>query len=62
MTLLGSIDVNVNRRILGARCGEIWHLVTGDEAGTAWWAHLGGFLAGIALLFLLRRRPDPAMA
>jgi membrane associated rhomboid family serine protease len=41
---------------------QVWHLVTGDEAGTAWWAHLGGFAAGIALLFLLRRRSSPAMA
>jgi len=35
-----------------------------NEGGTAWWAHIGGFLAGIALIKLLptkrphRRRPE----
>jgi membrane associated rhomboid family serine protease len=28
----------------------------GDTGGTAWFAHIGGFLAGIVLLFLIRRR------
>jgi membrane associated rhomboid family serine protease len=28
----------------------------GDEGGVAWFAHIGGFVAGIALLFLLRPR------
>ena len=27
-----------------------------DEAGVAWFAHIGGFVAGIALLFLFRPR------
>ena len=32
--------------------------VGGTQAGgVAWWAHVGGFLAGIALLLLLRDRP-----
>ncbi|MBI4634916.1 MAG: rhomboid family intramembrane serine protease [Candidatus Rokubacteria bacterium] len=29
----------------------------GDVGGVAWFAHIGGFLAGIVLLFLLRPRP-----
>lgn len=29
---------------------------SGSEGGVAWWAHIGGFLAGIALLPLLRGR------
>ena len=31
------------------------------QGGVAWWAHIGGFLAGLVLLFLLRpkRRPAP---
>lgn len=29
---------------------------SGAEGGVAWWAHIGGFLAGIALLPLLGRR------
>ena len=26
------------------------------RAGTAWWAHIGGFLAGIVLIFVMRPR------
>jgi membrane associated rhomboid family serine protease len=40
---------------------QVWHLLSGEQAGTAWWAHLGGFVAGIVLLLALRRRPAPAM-
>jgi membrane associated rhomboid family serine protease len=29
---------------------------SGADGGVAWWAHIGGFLAGIALLPLLRGR------
>jgi membrane associated rhomboid family serine protease len=28
----------------------------GESGGVAWFAHIGGFLGGIALLFLLRPR------
>jgi membrane associated rhomboid family serine protease len=28
----------------------------GEEGGVAWFAHIGGFVAGVALLFLLKRR------
>jgi membrane associated rhomboid family serine protease len=31
-------------------------LVTASEPGVAFWAHVGGFVAGIFLLLLLRRR------
>src|SRR5262249_5333618 len=31
----------------------------GAGGGVAWFAHIGGFLAGMALLLLLRRRPKP---
>jgi membrane associated rhomboid family serine protease len=27
-----------------------------DAAGVAWWAHIGGFVAGVAVVPLLRRR------
>ena len=30
----------------------------GAASGVAWFAHIGGFLAGLLLLFLLRPRPD----
>jgi membrane associated rhomboid family serine protease len=32
------------------------HLRRGESGGVAWFAHIGGFLGGIALLFLLRPR------
>jgi len=28
----------------------------GGEGGVAWFAHIGGFMAGIALLFIMRPR------
>jgi len=27
-----------------------------QSGGVAWWAHIGGFLAGVGFLFLFRRR------
>jgi len=35
-------------------------MAPGEEGGVAYWAHIGGFVAGIALIFLLRRRPPAA--
>lgn len=35
---------------------------TQEVAGIAWWAHVGGFVAGAALAFLLRRRSGGAEA
>jgi membrane associated rhomboid family serine protease len=29
---------------------------TAETGGVAWWAHIGGFAAGVALVFLLQRR------
>jgi membrane associated rhomboid family serine protease len=29
------------------------------EAGIAWWAHIGGFFAGVALIFVMRYRDVP---
>lgn len=42
---------------------SVWFLMQflgasgGEAAGIAWWAHIGGFVAGIGLLFVLARRP-----
>ncbi len=33
----------------------------GESGGVAWFAHIGGFLGGIALLFLLRPRRSPRL-
>jgi membrane associated rhomboid family serine protease len=30
----------------------------GDTGGVAWWAHIGGFIAGLFLIFLFRRRRE----
>lgn len=35
---------------------QAWHAWSGDETTTAWWAHLGGFTAGVLLVLVLRRR------
>jgi len=35
---------------------QVFYLVVGAGGGVAWWAHIGGFLAGLALAPLLRRR------
>jgi membrane associated rhomboid family serine protease len=34
-------------------------MVTGDEGGVAWFAHVGGFVAGMALIPLFKRRDVP---
>jgi membrane associated rhomboid family serine protease len=34
-------------------------LASGAEGGVAWWAHIGGFLAGMLFAWPLRRRPVP---
>jgi rhomboid family protein len=35
-------------------------MAPGEEGGVAIWAHIGGFVAGIVLIFLLRGRPPTA--
>ena len=34
----------------------------GDVGGVAWWAHVGGFVAGMALLGVFKRRVPPPRA
>ncbi len=34
-------------------------LPAGDEGGTAWWAHIGGFAAGMVLIPLMKRKDVP---
>jgi membrane associated rhomboid family serine protease len=31
-----------------------------QQGGTAWWAHIGGFIAGAVLVFVFRRKGVPA--
>jgi membrane associated rhomboid family serine protease len=36
--------------------GVLGYTLAGEEGGVAWWAHVGGFVVGMALVPLLRRR------
>lgn len=38
---------------------QVYQVVVGTETGTAWWAHIGGFAAGVMLVLPLRRRASP---
>ena len=46
----------------------IWQFIQGSitaassaaQGGVAWWAHIGGFLVGLALIFVFRRPEKPA--
>ena len=40
---------------------QLFYVVIGSDEPVAWWAHLGGFVAGIvlALAFKRRERADP---
>jgi len=62
--MLNIVPVRLNAAwILGAWLAfQIYHALAGDERTTGWWAHLGGFAAGIMLLPLLRVRPGPAVS
>ncbi len=35
---------------------QVWQVLADTEKDTAWWAHLGGFAAGAALVVVMRRR------
>ena len=34
---------------------QVWHVVIGAQDGTAWWAHVGGLIAGALLVTIMRR-------
>ncbi len=38
---------------------QIAFVFLADDSGTAWWAHIGGFIAGVLLVGLMRRRGVP---
>ncbi|WDR04629.1 rhomboid family intramembrane serine protease [Devosia rhodophyticola] len=40
---------------------QIFYLIIDQGEPVSWWAHLGGFAAGIALTFILRRRAVPLL-
>lgn len=46
---------------IGAWFGlQVWQILSSTDQETAWWAHVGGFLAG-AVLVVLMRRPGVAL-
>lgn len=38
---------------------QVWQILTASDGETAWWAHLGGFLAGAVLVVVMRRSGVP---
>src|SRR5215211_2847396 len=38
---------------------QVWNVLTPHRGDTAWWAHIGGLLAGVVLVVLLRRPELP---
>ncbi len=40
---------------------QVYFVIAGTESDTAWWAHLGGFIAGALLIIFLRRREVPLL-
>lgn len=45
---------------LGAWIGfQIWNLITTTDQDTAWWAHVGGLIAGMVLVVFMRRKGVP---
>lgn len=50
---------------------QVWHVFSIEKSDTAWWAHVGGLLAGVALITVIRpagvllfecMRPEDAIA
>lgn len=46
--------------ILGAWLGlQIFNVLTGEQGNTAWWAHIGGFIAGMVLIPVFKSADVP---
>jgi len=46
--------------VLGFWIGyQVFMTAGGGGGGVAWWAHIGGFVAGVALIFPMRRQDVP---
>jgi membrane associated rhomboid family serine protease len=40
---------------------QLFYVAIGSEEPVAWWAHIGGFISGIVLAALMRRRDVPLL-
>jgi membrane associated rhomboid family serine protease len=38
---------------------QVFFIIAGIEDGTAWWAHIGGFIAGLLLVVIFKRANQP---
>ncbi len=56
--VLGRIPLPVNAAlaIIAWLLFQIFHVVYMSGGNTAWWAHIGGFVAGVLLVLFMRRR------
>ena len=56
--VLGRIPLPVNAAlaIIAWFLFQIFHVVYMSDGNTAWWAHIGGFVAGVILVLFMRRR------
>jgi membrane associated rhomboid family serine protease len=56
--VLGPIPIRLPAAwlILAWAAFQVWNAVTDTEGAVAWWSHVGGFLAGAALVVPMRRR------
>ena len=56
--VLGRIPLPVNAAlaIIAWFLFQIFHVLFMSDGNTAWWAHIGGFVAGVILILFMRRR------
>lgn len=59
--VLGRIPLPVNAAlaIFAWFAFQVFHIIYMEGGNTAWWAHIGGFIAGIILVLFMRRRGVP---
>lgn len=50
------LPINAGLAIIAWFLFQIYQVWAITETGTAWWAHIGGFVAGIILILVMRRR------
>lgn len=55
------LPVNAGLAILAWFGFQIFHVAFMAPDNTAWWAHIGGFLAGLVLVVLMRRKGVPLL-